>query len=147
MKEIVKGSIRSFPLSYFHPATPVIFLLILLLVSCLAVPSLSPGETAGSTEKNVPLWWPDTHKRGRAGGYDLITFKELQALIQSGKDFVLLDVRPDYEYKDGHIAGALNFEFHLGHRSNLEPERAETLKTLLGTDRDRLIVTYCRNFR
>ena len=76
-----------------------------------------------------------------------LTFRELQDLIQSGKDFVLLDVRPDYEYKDGHIEGALNFEFHLGHRSGLEPKRAEALKTLLGPDKDRLIVAYCRNFR
>ena len=90
------------------------------------------GERSGTTEENVPLWWSDTGKRASAGGYGLITFQELNGLIQSGKDFVLLDVRPDYEYKDGHIAGALNFEFHLGHRSRLEPERVEALKTLLG---------------
>ena len=147
MKKTKRQQIRNSPGGFFHRATPVIFFFTLLLISCLMVPSLSMGETTGSTEKNLPLWWPDTLKRAAAGGYDLITFQELQALIQSGKDFVLLDVRPDYEYKDGHIAGALNFEFHLGHRSNLEPERAEALKTLLGPDRDRLIVTYCRNFR
>ncbi len=124
-------------------------LLVLFFMSSLffMAPSISMGETGGTKEKNVPLWWPDTLKRAEAGGYDLITLQGLQALIQSRKDFILLDVRPDYEYKDGHIAGSLNFEFHLGHRSNLEPERAEALKTLLGEDRDRLIVAYCRNFR
>ena len=80
---------------------------------------MSLGETARSPEKDLPLWWPDTLKRAGTGGYNLITFQEFKDLIQSGKDFILLDVRPDYEYKDGHIAGALNFEFHLGHRSNL----------------------------
>lgn len=105
------------------------------------------GQAAGNKEGNPPLWWPDTHKRALAGGYDLITLQELRTLMQSGKEFVLLDVRPDYEYTEGHIPGARNFEFHLGHRSGLEPERAEALKALLGPDRDRLIVTYCRNFR
>ncbi len=147
MKETEKRSIRNFPGSFFHRAIPVIFLFILLSISSLVVPSLSLGKTAKSPEKDLPLWWLDTLKRAGTGGYNLITFQEFKDLIQSGKDFILLDVRPDYEYKDGHIAGALNFEFHLGHRSNLEPERAEALKTLLGPDQDRLIVTYCRSFR
>jgi len=105
------------------------------------------GEVKESTEGNVPLWWPDTRKRAEAGGYDLINFQELQALINSEKKYVLLDVRPDYEYREGHIPGAQNLEFHLGHRSGLEPERTEGLKALLGKDRNRLLVTYCRNFR
>lgn len=105
------------------------------------------GEARGNTEKNVPLWWPDTLKRAESAGYKLINLPELQALIQSEKEVILLDARPDYEYRDGHMPGARNFEFHLGHRSGLEPARAEALKVFLGQDRDRLVVTYCRNFR
>jgi phage shock protein E len=105
------------------------------------------GKVSGDTQESLPLWWPDAQKRAEEAGFSLINFPKLQSLIQSRKEVVLLDVRPDYEYTDGHIPGALNFEFHLGHRSRLAPERAEALKALLGQDRNRLIVTYCRNFR
>lgn len=105
------------------------------------------GETKANADENLPLWWMDTLKRAESGGYDLVTLNGMQTLTQSGKDFVLLDVRPDYEYREGHLSGAKHLEFHLGHRSMLEPERAESLKALLGEDRDRLLVTYCRNFR
>ncbi len=102
---------------------------------------------AGGGAEDVPLWWPDTFKRAESAGYTLINLQELKALIQSEKAFTLLDVRPDYEYRDGHIPGAVNLEFNLGHRSGLEESHAESLKALLGADQDRLVVTYCRNFR
>lgn len=147
MKKLKRLQIRNCPRLSFCRALPAISFSILLFFSWVMVPSPSMGEAVGNKEWDTPLWWPDTHKRAVAGGYGLITIQELQALMQSGREFVLLDVRPDYEYMEGHILGARNFEFHLGHRSGLEPERAEALKALLGPDRDRLIVTYCRNFR
>jgi len=147
MKKIKGQTLRKAPCSFFHHAFSGVSFFAFLLISWMIFPSLSMGEMKGRTEGNVPLWWPDTRKRAEAGGYELINFQELQALIKSKKKYVLLDVRPDYEYRDGHMPGAQNFEFHLGHRSGLEPERAEALKALLGKDRNRLLVTYCRNFR
>ena len=147
MKKIRGKTLRTVPFGFFHHASPWISFFAFLLVSSMILPSQSMGEVRGSTEGNVPLWWPDTRKRAEVGGYDLINFQKLQALIKSEKKYVLLDVRPDYEYREGHMPGAQNLEFHLGHRSGLEPERAEALKALLGKDRNRLLVTYCRNFR
>ena len=132
---------------FFHCVFPVIHIVSCLLVLWLMFPTQSMANASGDAEDNLPLWWPDAQKRAEAAGFKLIGFPELQALLKSPKEFVFLDVRPDYEYTDGHIPGARNFEFHLGHRSRLAPERAEALKALLGPDRNRLIVSYCRNFR
>ena len=142
-----RQNIRKTQDSSFRHAIPTIYFFVCLFVSSMALPSLSTGEERGDIKENVPLWWPDTGKRAKAGGYQLINFQELQALIQSEKEFLLLDTRPDYAYRESHVPGARNFEFHLGHRSRLEPERAEALKALIGEDRDRMVVTYCRNFR
>lgn len=147
MKKDKGQNVRKAPGRFLRHAIPGISFFVFLFVFWMIFPSLSMGEVRGNTVGNVPLWWPDTRKRAEAGGYELINLHELQALIQSEKEYVLLDVRPDYEYREGHMPGAQNFEFHLGHRSGLEPERAEALKALLGEDRNRLLVTYCRNFR
>ena len=138
---------RKAPGSFFHYVIPGVYFFTFLFFFSMIFPSLSMGEAPGNTGENVPLWWPDTQRRAEAAGYKLINFQELQALIQSEKEVVLLDARPDYEYRDGHIPGARNFEFHLGHKSRLEPERAEALKVFLGKDRHRWIVTYCRSFK
>lgn len=147
MKKTEGENLRKSSKGFFHHASPPISFLIFLLIFWLILPSLPTGEMKVKEGGNVPLWWSDTRKRAEAGGYALINFQDLQALIKSGKDYVLVDVRPDYEYRAGHMPGAQNLEFHLGHRSGLEPERAQALRTLLGKDRNRVVVTYCRNFR
>ena len=133
--------------SFFRHVIPVMHLFSGLFFLWMICPPQSMGKVSGGAEENLPLWWPDAQERAETAGFNLIKFPKLKALIQSRKEVILLDVRPDYEYREGHIPGALNFEFHLGHRSGLDPERAQALKALLGQDRDRLIVTYCRNFR
>jgi Rhodanese-like domain len=147
MKKTERQFLRKAPRSFFRHVIPRVYSFSFLTVFSLIFPSLSLGEAPGNMDKNVPLWWPDTQKRAEASGYKLINFQELQALIQSEKGVILLDARPDYEYRDGHIPGARHFEFHLGHKYLLEPERAEALKVFLGRDREQWIVTYCRNFR
>ncbi len=132
---------------FFRYVAPIMLCVSLLLVSWVTFPTPSMGKSIGHADENVPLWWPDAQKRAEAAGFGLINFPKLQALIKSQKEMILLDVRPDYEYRGAHIPGALNFEFHLGHRSRLDPARAEALKGLLGEDHNRLIVTYCRNFK
>jgi Rhodanese-like domain len=147
MKKKVRETLRKTPHRFFHHVVSRIYSFSFLFVFSLILPSLSLGEAPGNTDKNVPLWWPDTQKRAKDAGYKLINFQELQALIQSEKEVVLLDARPDYEYRDGHIPRARNFEFHLGHKYLLEPERTGSLKVFLGRDRDGWIITYCRNFK
>jgi predicted sulfurtransferase len=94
-----------------------------------------------------PIWWPRALEEARGAGYVLITPEKLKNLDNSGKTFLLLDVRPDYEYRSGHIPNALNLEFHLGDRLKIEPEKKEAIQQILGPDKNRKVVIYCRSFR
>ena len=94
-----------------------------------------------------PLWWEQAEAEARREGYGLITLDELESLYQSDKDFLVLDVRPDYEYKRGHLPKAANLEFHLGERLTLDPVKRKEFEGLLGPEKDRTIVIYCRSFR
>ena len=58
---------------------------------------------------------------------------ELVHLQQAGQAPTLLDVRRTDEYRDGHIAGALN----------IPVEQLAERYTALGVPRDREIVVYC----
>lgn len=85
--------------------------------------------------------WADVQAEARRGGYQLITTAELAAHYrQAPKDLLLVDTRQDWEYRAGHIQGAVNFP--------LEPTwwsrwRARgPLAERLGPDKNRFIVFY-----
>jgi rhodanese-related sulfurtransferase len=118
----------------------VITLIILLLVIFLMRANTTIAE-------EQPLWWEQAEAEATRQGYDLITLDELESLYQSGKDFIILDVRPDYEYKRAHLPRAANLEFHLGERLTLDLEKRKKFEELLGPNKDRTIVIYCRSFR
>ena len=103
--------------------------------------------TTPTFAEEQPLWWEQAEAEARRGGYHLITLDELESLYQSGKDFKILDVRPDYEYKRAHLPKASNLEFHLGERLTLDPAKRKEFEKLLGSNKDRTIVIYCRSFR
>ena len=118
----------------------VITIITLLLVIFLLRTSITIAE-------EQPLWWEQAEAEARREGYDLITLNELESLYQSGNDFIILDVRPDYEYKRAHLPRAANLEFHLGERLTLDPTKRKEFEELLGPNKDRTIVIYCRSFR
>ena len=118
----------------------VITIFILLLVIFLVRPSINIAD-------EMPLWWEQAEAEARREGYDLITLDELESLYQSDNDFIVLDVRPDYEFKRAHLPQAANLEFHLGERLTLDPIKRKEFETLLGPNKDRTIVIYCRSFR
>ena len=100
-----------------------------------------------SWSKDTPVWWPSALAEAQKDGYALTTPQEIQTLYASGNDYFMVDVRPDYEFKTGHLSGAKNFEIDLGDRLDLKPQKAEAFRKILGTDKNRLIVIYCRSFR
>ena len=100
-----------------------------------------------SWSKDTPVWWPSALTEAQRDGYVLTTPQELRELYDSGDNLTVVDVRPDYEFITGHLPEAKNFEIDLGDRLGLKPQKAEAFKKIMGTDRDRVIVFYCRSFR
>ena len=85
--------------------------------------------------------WEEVQAQARNGGYRLINTAELAALIrQDAQNVLLVDTRQPWEYRTGHIQGALNF--------SMEPTRWSRwrsqvpLARFLGPDRDRPLVFY-----
>ena len=85
--------------------------------------------------------WDDVRAEAQSGGYQLINTEGLWAHYQKnpGKLF-LVDTRQAWEYRTGHLKGALNFPMEptwLSRRQNRIP-----LKKFLGPDKTRDIVFY-----
>ena len=97
--------------------------------------------------KDTPVWWPSALAEAQKDGYALTTPQDIQTLYSSGNDYFIVDVRPDYEFKTGHLPEAKNFEIDLGDRLDLKPPKADAFRKVLGTDKNRPIVIYCRSFR
>ncbi len=85
--------------------------------------------------------WDDVVAEAGAGGYKIITTEALAEMYQKDPSGMLLvDTRQEWEYRTGHIKGALNF--------SMEPtvwerwRKAGELKDFLGPDKARTIVFY-----
>lgn len=70
-------------------------------------------------------------------GYEQITQTQAKALMDSEKDYVILDVRTEDEFASGHIEGAVLIpDYDIG-------KSAESVLT----NKDQLILVYCRSGR
>jgi rhodanese-related sulfurtransferase len=77
----------------------------------------------------------------------VVTTEALRELLRTDPNLLLVDARFAYEYKAGHIPGAINLPVDLSDRSDLPPERRKAFTDALGEEKGRLIVIYCRGFR
>jgi len=118
--------------------TVILSSILILLVLVVISPSWS---------KDTPVWWSSALAEAQKDGYALTTPEEIQTLNASDNNYFIVDVRPDYEFKAGHLPGAKNFEIDLGDRLDLKPQKADAFRKVLGTDKSRVIVIYCRSFR
>ena len=85
--------------------------------------------------------WEDVKAEAQSGGYRLITTEELsQRYRQEAGKLLLVDTRQDWEYRTGHIQGAVNFPIEPSAWGRWRSQGA--LSKFLGTDKDRLIVFY-----
>lgn len=83
----------------------------------------------------------DVRAEAARGGYRLINTEELAKLYQQPPaNFLLVDTRQDWEYRSGHIKGAVDFPLEPTWWSRWRSQGR--LAALLGLDKDRLVVFY-----
>ena len=85
--------------------------------------------------------WDDVLAEAKSGGYRIITTQELGAkYLQDSDELLLVDTRQEWEYRTGHIKGAVNFPMEPTGWSRWR--KADALKDLLGPDKDRKVIFY-----
>ena len=85
--------------------------------------------------------WGDVVAEAEKGGYQLITTDDLWKRYSEERERLLLvDTRQQWEYRTGHIEGAVNFPMEPTWFSRWQKKRA--LGRLLGTDKDRPVIFY-----
>jgi hypothetical protein len=113
-----------------------------ILLAFVAV-TLTIGAIWFTNRTTVPrqATWDDVLAEARSGGYKIITTEELAARYEGNPEGLLLvDTRQDWEYRTGHLKGALNFPMEPTWWSRWR--KAGALKAFLGPDKNRLIVFY-----
>ena len=85
--------------------------------------------------------WNDVQAEAKSGGYRLISTEQLAARYQKEPDNLLLvDTRQDWEYRTGHLKGAVLFPMEPTWWSRWR--KASALEAFLGPDKDRMIIFY-----
>jgi hypothetical protein len=85
--------------------------------------------------------WDDVLTEAKTGGYRIITTEELATRYRKDpQSLLLVDTRQEWEYRIGHLKGALNY--------SMEPtwwsrwRSASALEAFLGPDKERTVVFY-----
>lgn len=85
--------------------------------------------------------WEDVADEAVAGNYRLITTNELWELYSRPDDRpLIIDTRQEWEYRTGHIKGALNFPMEPTWLSRWQKKSA--LEQFLGPDKDTTVIFY-----
>ena len=84
--------------------------------------------------------WDDVLAEAKAGGYKIITTEELSARYRNGAGLLLVDTRQEWEYRTGHLKGAVIFPMEPTAWSRWR--KASALETFLGPDKNRTVIFY-----
>jgi hypothetical protein len=85
--------------------------------------------------------WDDVLAEAKAGGYKIITTEELFARYQKDAGGLLLvDTRQEWEFRTGHLKGAVIFPMEPTAWSRWR--KAQALETFLGPDKERTVIFY-----
>lgn len=112
------------------------------LLACLAI-AVTVGVLWNNNRAVIPkaATWTDVVAEARQGGYQLIRTQELLERYSIDPESILLvDTRQEWEYRTGHIKGALNFPIEPTWLSRWQ--KKGELEKLLGPDKSRFIVFY-----
>ena len=113
------------------------------VLMALAAVALTVGYLWQANREVAPrtATWQDVLAEASQGGYRLIGTDELSNKYKVKPDSMLLvDTRQQWEYRTGHIKGAVNFPMESTWLSRWRNRGA--LEKFLGPDKDRLIVFY-----
>ena len=85
--------------------------------------------------------WPEVMAEAETGGYGLISTDEMaDRYRRDSQSLLLVDTRPEGEYRAGHIRGAVNFPLTPTWWGRWRSRKL--LAALLGPDKERLVVFY-----
>ena len=85
--------------------------------------------------------WADVLQEAKLGGYGIINTEEIWERYQKDpKDLLLVDTRQEWEFRTGHLKGAVNFSMEPTAWSRWRKQKE--LETFLGPDKNRSIVFY-----
>ncbi len=109
-----------------------------VIVICLSITALWFTNRA-VTPKEAS--WDDVVSEAKIGGYNLITTDELWQLYSSSKEPPLIvDTRQQWEFRSGHIKGAVNFPMEPTWLSRWQ--KKASLESFLGPAKNKTIVFY-----
>ncbi|MBT3175949.1 MAG: rhodanese-like domain-containing protein [Desulfobacula sp.] len=108
-----------------------------LIVICLTVSALWFTNRA-VTPKAAS--WEDVVSEAKTGNYGLITTDELRQLYFRKDVPLIVDTRQEWEFRSGHIKGAVNFPMEPTWLSRWQ--KKTLLEQFLGTDKDKTIIFY-----
>lgn len=112
----------------------------LLAVLAVAVTLSALWLTDGAVAPKE-VTWDDVVAEAEDGGYRLISTDDLWRRYSRNRDSQLLvDTRQEWEYRSGHIQGAVNFPIEPTWLQRWQKKR--DLGRFLGADKDRTIIFY-----
>ena len=107
----------------------LIFLLIISLILFSSCSGTENNETTTSTTTETT--------KNNTLGYEQISGEEAKRLMDTEKDYIIIDARTMEEFNEGHIEGAVLIpEYEIGERAEKELP-----------DKQQLILVYCRSGR
>jgi hypothetical protein len=85
--------------------------------------------------------WEDVLQEAKLGGYRIIKTEDLWDLYQKDpQNLLLVDTRQEWEFRTGHLKGAVNFSMEPTAWSRWRKQKE--LATFLGPDKNRSLVFY-----
>lgn len=117
---------------------------IILMIGVLGMTSCNKPTVTSKVTEQTPATESTTEENTTTesateavDGYVQITQEEAKSLMDSEKDYIILDVRTVEEFSEGHIEGAILIpDYEIGEKAE------ETLP-----DKNQLILVYCRSGR
>jgi predicted sulfurtransferase len=85
--------------------------------------------------------WEDVLQEAILGGYRIIKTEEIwERYLKDPQELLLVDTRQEWEFRTGHLKGAVNFSMEPTAWSRWRKQKE--LETFLGSDKNRPIVFY-----